>query len=81
MITIRIINPDFDKSNEEATWYTRTKSYDWEINMKMDDDIKNCTVGHNIDSIELNNFYLNTKSSIDDLIEFLQKSKESLEME
>jgi len=84
MITIRIINPDFindSVKSDEATWYTRIKSYDWEMNMKMDDDIKNCTVGHHIDSIELDNFYLNNKSSIDDLIEFLQRAKESLQVE
>lgn len=83
MIRIRIINPDFDTLTESptATWYTRVKSYEWEMNMKMDDDVKNCTVGHRIDSIELSDFYLSTKRSCDDLIEFLQKAKESLENE
>ena len=84
MIRLRIINPDFETENEKVdypTWYTRAKSYDWDTVFSMDDDIKNCTVGHNIDSIELDNFYLNNKNSIDDLIEFLQIAKESLQVE
>jgi len=81
MIRIRIINPNLEKETEtpEPTWYTRTKEYDWEMNFGMDEDIKNCTVGHKIDSIEIDGYYVSTKKGIDELIEFLTKSKESLE--
>ncbi len=84
MIRIRIINPDLfknesdeksDVSVDSATWYSRCKEYNWEL--IMDEDIKNCTVGHVIDSIDLNNVFLNTKSSVQDFIDFLQKAKES----
>jgi len=80
MIKIRIINPDFESEPVEttATWYTRSKEYDWEVNFGMDEDIKNCTVGHKVDSIEIDGYYINSKKGIDELIEFLTKSKESL---
>lgn len=82
MIRIRIINPDFETEPANTpTWFTRSKSYEWDMNMPMDNDVINCTVGHKIDSIEISEFFINNKRSCDQIIEFLQKAKESLENE
>jgi len=82
MLRIRIINPEqfqeqqtSEKDIPQATWYSRMKSYDWDVNMGMDDDIKNCTIGHKLDSIELDGMYLNTRQTVQDLIDFLTNAK------
>lgn len=84
MIRIRIINPEqfeLNKTAEEgkdipqATWYSRMKCYDWDMNMGMDDDIKNCTIGHHLDSIELDSIYLSTQQTVQDFIDFLTNAK------
>jgi hypothetical protein len=83
MLRIRIINPEQFKTPEkekdipQATWYSRMKSYDWDVNMGMDEDIKNCTVGHQLDSIELDSIYLSTRKNVQDFIDFLTNAKES----
>ena len=85
MIRLRIINPEQlklietvekDKDIPQATWYSRTKSYDWD--MTMDDDIKNSPIGHNLECVDLDGIYLTTKNSIQDLIDFLLNAKESI---
>lgn len=57
-----------------ATWHSRWKTYtsDW-----MDEDMKNATVSHYVDRIIINDAQLATKKSVDDMIEFLTKAKES----
>lgn len=89
MVRIRIINPEEFQEVQEvqqvqeekdiyyATWHSRTKTYDWDMNM-IDDDIKNCTIGHNIDSIEFDNIYLSSKQSVQDFIDLLENAKKSI---
>lgn len=57
-----------------ATWHSRWKKYesDW-----MDEDIKNSTKSHFIDRVIINDAQITSKSGCEDMIEFLQNTKES----
>jgi len=83
MIRLRIINPDFNKKENEPTsgptWYTRSKSYEWDITFPMDDDVKNSPVGNKLDSVEIESFHAFSKDQIQQLIDFLTNAKESME--
>lgn len=59
---------------ETTTWHSRWKTYksDW-----MDDDMKNSTVSQYVDRVIINDAQLTSKSSVDDMIEFLTKARES----
>ena len=82
MIRIRIINPEFENHPEkQGIWYTRSKTYEWELNHPMDDDIKNSAVGHQLDSIELKDIFLKNKRGVQDFIDFLTNAKESMDDE
>lgn len=63
-----------DSKIETATWHSRWKTYksDW-----MDDDMKNSTVSQYVDRVIINDAQLTSKSSVDDMIEFLTKARES----
>lgn len=63
-----------DGKIETTTWYSRWKTYksDW-----MDDDMKNSTVSQYVDKVIINDAQLTSKSSVDDMIEFLTKARES----
>ena len=63
-----------DGKIETATWGSRWKTYksDW-----MDEDMKNSTVSHYVDRIIINDAQLASKSSVDDMIEFLTNARES----
>lgn len=68
------VNKDEAEETQSATWYSRWKTYksDW-----MDEDMKNATVSHYVDRIIINDAQLTSKSSVDDMIEFLTKARES----
>lgn len=63
-----------DGKIETTTWHSRWKTYksDW-----MDDDMKNSTVSQYVDRVIINDAQLTSKSSVDDMIEFLTKARES----
>lgn len=79
-LQINYLNNQIQESNgmdgkiESATWYSRWKTYtsDW-----MDEDMKNSTVSQHVDRIIINDAQLASKSSVNDMIEFLIKAKES----
>lgn len=78
-LEINYLNPAIQETSSEdsipsATWHSRWKTYksDW-----MDDDMKNSTISHFVDRIIINDAQLASKQSVDDLIEFLTKAKES----
>jgi len=79
-LQINYLNNQIQESNgmdgkiNEATWYSRWKTYksDW-----MDDDMKNSTVSHYVDRVIINDAQFANKSSVEDMIEFLTKAKES----
>lgn len=79
-LQINYLNKQIEESNgmdnkiETATWHSRWKTYksDW-----MDDDMKNSTVSHYVDRIIINDAQLASKSSVDNMIEFLMKARES----
>lgn len=68
------VNKDESEKTQSATWHSRWKTYksDW-----MDEDMKNSTVSHYVDRIIINDAQLASKSSVDDMIEFLTKARES----
>lgn len=68
------VNKDELEKTKSATWYSRWKTYksDW-----MDEDMKNSTVSRYVDRIIINDAQLASKSSVDDMIEFLTKARES----
>ncbi len=79
-LQINYLNKQIEESNgmdgkiETATWHSRWKTYksDW-----MDDDMKNSTVSQYVDRVIINDAQLTSKSSVDDMIEFLTKARES----
>jgi len=87
-IEIEILNPELsrpelsrdttyatDKDLEcRGTWHSRRKTYESD---QLDDDMKSCTVSHYVDRVTIDNAQLTTKSSVQDLIEFLTNAKES----
>ena len=81
-ISIDILNPEreskipnaTDRVNSEATWYSRTKTYESDC---LDDDMKRCTISHYVDRVTIDNAQLTTKSSVQDLIDFLTNAKVS----
>jgi hypothetical protein len=68
------VNKDESEKTKSATWHSRCKTYksDW-----MDEDMKNSTISHYVDRIIINDAQLASKSSVDDMIEFLTKARES----
>jgi len=79
-IRIDILNPEIfatpnsDLTSDGATWHMRSKSYetDW-----MDDDIKNCTKGHALDRLYIDDVQLTGLEQVQHLIEFLENAKKS----
>ena len=69
-----IVNKSETEKIQSATWHSRWKTYksDW-----MDEDMKNATVLHYVDRIIINDAQIATKGSVDDMIEFLTKARES----
>ena len=65
---------ELDMKVETSTWHSRSKTYksDW-----MDEDMKNSTISHYVDRIVINDAQLTSKNSVDDMIEFLTKARES----
>jgi hypothetical protein len=77
-ISISYLNNELVNKTEEdkptATWYSRWKSYKSD---QMDDDMKSSTISHYVDRIIINDLQLSTKTSVNDIIEFLNNAKES----
>jgi hypothetical protein len=79
-LQINYLNNEIEESNgidgkiKSTTWYSRWKTYKSD---QMDDDMKNSTVSHYVDRIIINDAQLTSKKSIDDMIEFLTKARES----
>lgn len=80
-IRIDILNPEiFVTPNSDlteiasASWHMRSKSYetDW-----MDDDIKNCTKGHTLDRLHIDDVQLTGLEQVQHVIEFLENAKKS----
>lgn len=76
-LRIGYLNPEVSDNTEEAktcNWYSRWKTYTSDF---MDEDMINSTVSHKVHRIILNDCQLADKKSVDDLIMFLTKAKES----
>lgn len=78
-IKLTILNNTVSESNKDAeptaTWHSRNKSYEIDNFVSMDDDVKNSTIGHNLDRLILDDVQITSKYGITELIEFLEKAK------
>ena len=75
-IYLSILNTEAksEPTADVTTWHSRNKSYKSDC---MDEDMKNCCVGQKVDRIILNDVQIATRSTLDEVIEFLTKSRES----
>lgn len=78
-LQINYLNNEICESNAtdekiDTAWHSRRKSY---ISDSMDEDMKNSTISHFVDRIIINDAQLTNKKSVDDIIEFLTKARES----
>lgn len=76
-LKISYLNTEVSDNTEEVqtcTWYNRWKTYTSDF---MEEDMINSTVSRKVDRIILNDCQLADKKSVDDLIMFLTKAKES----
>ena len=71
-LKISYLNSEEIDGEITQTWHNRWKSYESE---SMDGDMKISTVSHFVDRIVLDDVQITSKSSVDDLIEFLNNSK------
>ncbi len=78
-IQINYLNNDDNLLSEAGgepvpTWHSRWKTYKSD---EMDEDMKVSIKSRSVDRIIINDAQLSTKKSIDDMIEFLNNSRES----